>query len=600
MNYSFKDDSNIPSWVWPTLVFALTQVLYLHTLNPTFSNDDSAETITAASTLGLQHPPGYALAAVLGRCQSLLPIGSVSFRVNWGSSLFASLGAGLLTFLFLSLFKSSKGLKRPLFPSWIVIFCALSAGFGLAVSPTYWQNALNAKGGIYLLGVCQQLLILTVVLHQKKTRILFSGFFLLGLGLTGHWETLIPFVPGFILAHLLSERTRKIEWIKGTTFFLLSASCLLYLPLRARLYPKLDLGSPDTFSNFLMDLGRSYYSYREITVLQFFENVLRGASSWHQFSIFLIQVFKVQGSIIFEHIRSDLGWGSLLLALVGIGLWFRSFDRKPLWIVLTFWSLLWVSFFTFLGVEGGSRPWLWGKFLLPTDWVILWMAAITIAFGLLKVWSWSRLAGRALAALSLVFFLWNIGSRIGVFDQQNQVMVYDYGQNLLKSLPRNSLFFAEADEDYFSLYYLMEVERRRPDVVMIPAFTLFETWGVRQVERTSPGLGLTASAISFPDHIARMIYASSELAVKNRSLRPVAFSRFDGAFHRYYLKRQKNLSILSSGLVGILSGFSGGRFAGLPPAKLRIRGVLDDPSKLDGRLEGIQQAYFLAGVQTKR
>ncbi|HXB98166.1 MAG TPA: DUF2723 domain-containing protein, partial [bacterium] len=64
--------------------------VYLATLSPAFPPDDSPETIAAAVTLGIQHPPGYPLPALLGRCAALgLPLGGAAWRINLLSSLLA-------------------------------------------------------------------------------------------------------------------------------------------------------------------------------------------------------------------------------------------------------------------------------------------------------------------------------------------------------------------------------------------------------------------------------------------------------------------------------------------------------------------------------
>ncbi len=46
--------------------------LYLRTLSPAFPPNDSPETIAAAWSLGIQHPPGYPLATLLGRVAIVL------------------------------------------------------------------------------------------------------------------------------------------------------------------------------------------------------------------------------------------------------------------------------------------------------------------------------------------------------------------------------------------------------------------------------------------------------------------------------------------------------------------------------------------------
>ena len=88
-----------PSRRWSAL-FALTALalwgVYVRTASPAFPPDDSPETITAAATLGIQHPPGYPLATLLGRVAvAAIPLGPPAVRVDLLSALLAVLGAGL-------------------------------------------------------------------------------------------------------------------------------------------------------------------------------------------------------------------------------------------------------------------------------------------------------------------------------------------------------------------------------------------------------------------------------------------------------------------------------------------------------------------------
>jgi hypothetical protein len=201
-----------------------------------------------------------------------------------------------------------------------------------------------------------------------------------------------------------------------------------------------------------------------------------------------------------------------------------------------------------------------------------------------------------MAFLLVCCLIWKENNVWNGVNQSSQTVTYDYGQNLLKSLPVNSLFFAESDADYFSLYYLQQVEHRRPDVIMIPAFTLFESWGTQAVEKRNPDLGLTASSVSFPDHFARIIYASSELVAKNRIQRPIAFSNFNGAFHLYFMNRQKNIKVRSSGLVWLLDSPIIHKDACLLPNRLRTRDIEKNSIQWDGSLDGIRQVYALMGL----
>ena len=61
--------------------FLITQIIYLLTLAPTVTSEDSGEFIAAASKLGVAHPPGYPLFCISGYFFSKIPFESVAWRL---------------------------------------------------------------------------------------------------------------------------------------------------------------------------------------------------------------------------------------------------------------------------------------------------------------------------------------------------------------------------------------------------------------------------------------------------------------------------------------------------------------------------------------
>lgn len=88
------------------LVFLISFTVYLMTLAPTVYVGDSGELIAASYTLGIPHPPGYPLFTILGKIFiTLIPIGSIAYRVNLLSAFFASSTVMLLYFFLNKLIK---------------------------------------------------------------------------------------------------------------------------------------------------------------------------------------------------------------------------------------------------------------------------------------------------------------------------------------------------------------------------------------------------------------------------------------------------------------------------------------------------------------
>lgn len=583
---------------------------------------DSPETVTAGILLGIQHPPGYPLTALLARLAGLCPAGNPCFRVNGMSAVLASLGVCLFASNALFLLRQDPALSPRREKGPVLFLTAVSTAFLVAFSRTYWGQALGAKGSVYLLQTVLLLLLLRCLLEQAREetahpdravpfplpgpRWFYLGCFLFGCGLAHHWPTQVLFFP-FLLFFFRKTLRGKSRWslpapqnlVAGLGLGLLGLSPLLYLPLRSHLHPFLDLGAADNASNFLASLFRKYYAGQEGGLGGLFIEALTrpGTGGWARLGESLLLRLDHPGRVFGLHLVRDLGLPAFLLALVGSFRWFLSSERKILGALLL--PLLFLAASLFLVAGDPHSDWILDHFLLPANWVLgfLALAGWSGALSFLDRLPGGSIPGKALFFLALAALpVFSLSSNFRPLDQELQVMRFDYGQNLLKSLPSRAVFFSESDADYFPLYYLQGVEGLREDVRMVPSFLLFEPWGTAQVERLYPGLGLTASEVSFPDHFARIIYASSEIVVKSRGKNPVGFSYFDGAFHRYYLARHPSLQFRKSGAVLLLDDPSLPAPPLLPFPGLRLRDFTGLPSGEAPALRDIGAAYRAAGL----
>ena len=594
--------------VLSSLMVLILFAVYLSTICPSFLDDDSPETTTAGVTLGIQHPPGYPLAALTIRLASLFPVGAICFRVN----LFSAFLSCLAAFLFASNVRRLFGIlpvRLPFLefrsPQRVASLLSLAAAFLLAFSHSYWEKALGAKGTIYLLETLILLGLLRCLMEQKSGllpghRWFYLSCFLFGTGLAHHWQTQVLFLPVLILFFLRLEPDEAPSVLPTLKNFILALglgglgiSSLLYLPLRAHLHPVLNWGAPDSFPRFIAAISRQYYSHREMGTLKTLSQALTGTLSWPALGVFLKSTMEQQGLPIGAHFLREMKMPTLLLALIGVFYWRLSGEKKIfLGILLPFFSVLLALYIV---PTNPDMSWYLDNFLIPTNWMVSLLAAVGMGALLsLKPVSKSISISLLLAFSCLPLYLFF--SNLKNIDEERQMTRYDYGTNLMKSLSSHSVFFAEGDEDYFPFYYLQNVEHKRPDVRMIPAFTLFETWGVEQTERLFPDLGLTASSITFPDHFARIIYALSEIVVKNRDARPCAFSYFDGAFHRFYLSRNPSLLLRRSGNILELARPALASSPVLSLSGLRLRRASDDLSNLHPSLLGIWNIYQSLGL----
>jgi hypothetical protein len=192
--------------------------LYTATLLPGVGGGDTAEFQRVGPTLGLAHVTGYPLYTLIGWLWShLLPLGSVAWRMNGLSAIFAALALA-------GVYGTARLLdQRPT--------VALVVAAALATTRTFWQQATQAE--VYALWVLIEIALVVALLLWRVDRVLLPVVGLvIGLGLAHH-RMIVLLLPGVLLFVLLTRRPRWREI--GFSILAMLAPLLLYayIPLRA-------------------------------------------------------------------------------------------------------------------------------------------------------------------------------------------------------------------------------------------------------------------------------------------------------------------------------------------------------------------------------
>ncbi len=426
-------------------VFALN--VYLVTLGPTITGEDSGEFVVAARILGIPHPPGYPLYCLLAHCFTWLPFGEVAWRVNLMSAVFAACAAAMTALTVVYLTRNR--------------FAALGAGVALACSREFWAQAVIAE--VYALNAFWFILCLLLLLRWTDTRknsALFVLALLFGLGMTVH-NTFVLLIPPFVVYVLLQDMRHgalyKKRILTYTGLAILAAFGMLvyaYLPIRSRTDPPLEWGNPENLTNFYHVVRRSQY---EFMLHQYPRSVAR---FWGQLAVygrFWLGEFTPWGAVVgaFGLIlltRKRPGYASLLvvaslLILAGFSLW-QNFEL--------------------------TREWLWVMrvFAIP----VYMVTAIGIGVFLEALWRRRPAATIVVAALCAAPSLYMHWERN---DKSDYYWTLDYGVNILRTLPPDALYVSESDHGSFSVLYLQTVFGMRPDIENLRKYgylqsTLFE------------------------------------------------------------------------------------------------------------------------------
>ncbi len=235
-----------PDFIAAALVFGITLLVYVLTLSPSVTLEDSGELITGAADFGVPHPPGYPLWTMSGFLFShLVPFGNIAWRVNLESAVFGAAANAVLTLL---VCHSGRWLAQrwapaalqPLARRWM-FYIGMFAGLVIGFSDVMWSQGVIAE--VYTLnGLFVNLVLLFFyfwMLEPRKTHRLVIAVFVFALGLTNH-HTLIQMIPAMLIAAAMLQwaplllglrdaTPRGLFWSVLTAVNLFSLSILVYL-----------------------------------------------------------------------------------------------------------------------------------------------------------------------------------------------------------------------------------------------------------------------------------------------------------------------------------------------------------------------------------
>ena len=230
-------------------------VLYAASTPRTVMLEDDGLFVTTASFAGVAHPPGYPLYVVLGWLASLVPFGSVAWRVHTLSGLMGACTCACIAWLVLR-----RTGNRP---------AAYLAGAALAVSEHFWSQAIIAD--VYTTNTAAVFLTLALVQEaaaRRSTRLWVGAAAVYGCGLANHYPLLMLASPVF-LAYGIGARNecwRRLPALLPVAAF---PAAVLYGWMVWRSHqpvPVNFLGPISSWSEFLIFLDRSIYGHIDTNV----------------------------------------------------------------------------------------------------------------------------------------------------------------------------------------------------------------------------------------------------------------------------------------------------------------------------------------------
>ncbi len=408
------------------IIGASTFAVYAFGACPTIYVGDSGELVTAVHLLGIPHPTGYPLYVLLGKLWTvLLPYGSVAWRMSLFS---AACAAATVASLYRLCRRAGLRQLPSVFAAWL-----------LAFSPSFWAEANVQR--VYALGALFVVLATSAAWRWSESRSVRSlavTFFLCGLGATNH-VFMAAYGVAFAAFVVVTERCTLP---RPGALLAAGGACAAgllpyaYLPLRSRANPRLDWGNPETLDAFVEVLFRRDFWGR----------------AWIEGPRDLLPIIADYAASL----GSELAWVGAVFAVLGcVAGWRRGYPVLLLLLVM-------LGNVVMLALHGSRTDlFVWHRYYIPSYVMLAILAGIGCDVVVARV-------PKALRVAPLGIPLFLLASGWHDHDRSRYRVAEGFADAVLRTLPPGAHLVASDDNILFSLLYLHLVEKRRPDINLVP------------------------------------------------------------------------------------------------------------------------------------
>jgi 4-amino-4-deoxy-L-arabinose transferase-like glycosyltransferase len=279
---------------------------------------DSAELVVASYTLGVPHATGYPVYTWVGKLFSLLPFGSIAFRLNLMSALFASLTVFLVFQMVVRELRSVSAVGG------MDYLAGATAIILVGLSRPFWHCAQVAE--VYTLNAFCVVLFVWLYftwLATRKVKYVYVASLVLGLSTGTHLSNVL-LVPAFLLVTFAVTRTWRIRLL-CCALFLIGVSQYLYLPLRVMQSPAYVHPQAQFFQRLeWTDTDNPLYNW-----LWFITG-----GRWHGWSVRSTGELVRKAGELLRWVLEDYGIAWLAFAVIGVVLYFSNPRNRERAIIL--------------------------------------------------------------------------------------------------------------------------------------------------------------------------------------------------------------------------------------------------------------------------
>ncbi len=434
---------------------------------PGLSILDSGEFLGVAATLGVAHPTGYALYALLGQLATLFPWGGQAFLINLVS---AAAAAGAAFFVALAAGELARQLDLDNVARALAI---ATAGLLVLAGRTLWSVATMAE--VYALNALFWGALLWAAVRLRRTgapRELYLLALFAGLALSNHM-TIVLFFPGVALIAWPGRaraRTLARALPLAGAIFLAGFSINLYIPLRAAGKPAFNWNDPSTLGS----------TFAHLAAFQYRGNFLGEGAAGVKAAL-----AQYRGSAL-ANVTPTAAFAAAALVWL--------FVKRP-WAVALALILYYGGYLGYCLVY--SIPDIYFYFI-PLHLTVVFAAAVgvgVVARVISNRLPSARVAAAAgAAAVILTATGWAFATNFAFAHRRGFIFANTYGRRLLAALPERPIFFPSGDTNTFITWYNVYAEHLRPDVVIVDQVRLAGRGYLTALARRNPDLVIPEEA----------------------------------------------------------------------------------------------------------
>jgi len=504
---------------------------YIFNMAPSLTVGDAGEFQTASAILGIAHAPGYPLFSLFGKIsQTIFGAGCLAYRTNILSALMGALTSaffGLWVYIFLKNFYCRNNNDEEVVTDGAISAVSFFSSIFIASAPSLIHSSVQTE--VFTLNSCFAALLTVLIFGTispgyKNFVWYYLIFFLLGFASANH-QTIILILPAILWSVIYNASPRRVVpdfarvlpflkdvkkvlplsfIVKSALFFLLGFSVNLYLPARASRSPALNVGNPSDIAGFLRVIRRADYGTLKLTV---------GQKAGYDLKTLIGQSRRVALGVMRE--LTSVG---ALLVLCGLFFMIKNTRTFSEAIFVILFYIFAVPFFIFTGnlpFDAESEGIL-GRFYVMGN---LPIAFLAVAGGVLasdKFFKNKNFSLAVTAVLLAALACFNVRKNFNDYHWRKNFLAYDYGINLLRSIPPGGAFFMDGGDDtFYTTAYLVFAEGRRRDI------SLFDRGGV--VFKSPYGADFRSGLLSREEKELRRKSVERDFATR----RPVVFSTFN-------------------------------------------------------------------------